>query len=282
MKKIGLLLTVFALLSCHRHEKPSVEDHFQKIQERIDRKEYQEAEAEVNSILESEPQNERARMILASISVHRAGITLKDFFYLEKLVRLEEKPTLQLAALEGLEKLEVSKQSALGKSFEFLQQVNLIAGRAQEIADKFEQIPVVSDESAQHLQAALTELGKIESPQDGNALYRGVIKLFYFKYLWKTGYFLKFGGKNFCSNTVSILQLKLSEFDSYVGSMILDVGRGFPKSRHEFERHAVELSRGVLEAQKFLYSIQKKAQTVEQLILSLARDQEIEGVKCDF
>lgn len=282
MKKFMFLCLLILVCACTRHEKPNVEDHFQKIQQKIDRREYSEAEKDLQAILVAEPENERARMILASVSVHRAGITLKDYFLLEKISHLQEAPSAQVIPIAELGKLNIPPTSDLGKGIEFIKQIDLLAGRAQEIVQKFDQIPSVSDEGAEHLRTALVEMGKLTVLQDGNALYRGVIKLFYFKYLWTKGYFLRFGDKQFCSQTVSDLKNALDEFDLFTVGMIRDIGRGFPKSKPEFEKHIQQMEMAFQDTQKFLNGIQKTSQTVEQALLGLAGEQNIEGLKCDF
>lgn len=277
-----IILLLFFSLSCTRHEKSSIENRFQKIQQKVDRREYTEAEAELQAILAQEPENERARVILASISVHKAGITLKEYFSLEKLSHLSEVPQTKFIQVENLEKLKIAKNSDFAKALTFLKQVDQVAARVQEIIKKFNQIPEVDEEGLEHLRVALVELNKVKNISDGNALYRGVIKLFYFKTLWSRGEFLHFGEKQFCSLKLIEIQNILESFQTFTVGMVLDISRGFPKNREEIEKQARAVQTGFVEAQKFIGSISDATKSIEATLKTYAKEQKVEGFQCDF
>ncbi|MEZ0391108.1 MAG: hypothetical protein ACAH59_02760 [Pseudobdellovibrionaceae bacterium] len=282
MKNVVLFLFCLALLSCVRHEKPNLEDRYQVIQSKIDQKEYDQAESELVSILEKDPQNERARMILASVSVHRAGITLKDYFLLESLSHLEDDPSIEVLKLNELEKLKLPTDTGSQKALEFLKQISHVAGRAVEISNKFEQVTLVSEDGANQLYQALNEMEKIKTPQSGNALYRGVIKLFYFKYLWENGKFLKFGNRQFCLEKINSLSVRLEGFHRFTLGMVRDVSQGFPKSQSEFETQIQNLDRGFLDARKFLVQVKDATRNFQETLQDTLLKDQLDGWKCEF
>ncbi len=283
MKK-ALLLSLFSmLLACERHEPLTQKDHLQQIQAQIDRKEYAQAEEQLQAILKAEPANERARVILASISVNKAGITLKDYFQLEEMARLgKSEPSGSVLDLGLLEKLGGSHNPRLEEALHFLAGLDVALSKSQKVFETFEKIPVVSDDSALHLQQALDELEKIEAPQAGTSFYRGIVKVFLFRHLWKTDKLLQLKSRKLCSRKVGELARILFFFQKFMVSMVRDVAQGFPKSNQRFLEQVEQFDVSFKSARVWLVGQRDVQSTVQQILEKTASENKIEGFKCDF
>ncbi len=279
---LSLLSSLVLSLACSRHEPLNDEDHFRRIQTQIEKQEYVEAEKDLQAILQSQPQNQRARMILASLYVRKAGITLDDYFQLERLSRLDKEPKQLLLDFSNLKKIEVPANSDYAQMIRFLEQLNLAVTRFQEISDKFDHLPVVSDEGSENLVKALIELEKIEQPSNGQALFRGVIKLYYFKYLWQTGKFLEFGERRFCSQTVGALADRLGKLEIFIVSLLRDVAHGFPEKSAGFQKQISKFDWDFRMAKAWLKAQKESQLSVAEITEKIARSQKIEGFQCDF
>jgi hypothetical protein len=275
-------LSMLLVCSCTRYEKPEPTDRFQKIQQKISDHKEEDAEIELEEILKQDPENQRARVILASIFIQRAGISIRDYLDLEKVARPgEEKPHATID-LEKIDQLKIEEKSKLGQAVNFLNDVNTASILLQEIGEKFNRLPVVTEASSNEIWKALQELDKIKEPTAGNALYRGVIKLFYFKYLLANQKFLAIGHGQFCALKLHQLQSKLKIFASYTVGMIRDLGRGYPKKQADLELQAASIQSQFQKADVWLSEQKKSELSVAEIFSDLAKAQAIEGVKCEF
>lgn len=273
---------MLVLTGCQRHEPVTQEDRLRDIQAQIDRKEYNQAEDQLQAILKAEPDNQRARVILASISVNKAGITLKDYLQLEELSRLEKTESSLVVDSKVLEKLKILDAEPVADVIGFLSGLNATAAKAQLIFERFEKIPVVNDEAASHLEMAIEELEKVSAPQTGTSFYRGIIKVFYFRYLWKTDKLLQMKQRKICSRKAGDLAGALVSFQSLTISMVRDVAQGFPKSNERFLEQVRELEENFKAALGWLDAQKDQQKTIQVLLEKWARDIKVEGFKCEF
>lgn len=282
IQRILIFFYAVLLIACSRHEPQRETDHYRRIQTQIDRKEYDQAEGQLQKILAQNPENQRARVILASMYVHKAGITLQDYFELEKLSRLNENPSENLVDLKLFEKMEIPSSTDFGQVLAFLKRVNSVSARIHEISLKFEKIPLVDEQGAQNLSMALMELEKIENPTRASLLYRGVVKLYYFKFLWKSGFFLEFGEQKFCSQKVIELADRLGGLEDFVVKMVRDISAGFPKSQGSFLKQVGQFDHDFKKAKAWLKFQKDSQKTIKEISEKYAKAQQIEGFKCDF
>src|SRR5690242_3013019 len=100
----------------------------------IDRGEYVEAAKELNDYLKSHPEDQRARVVLASVYVSRAGLAISDYFKLEKVFADQPKSEKKLVNVDSFAN---NKLAALSQTLGFLNDLNQAA---DEISARFEDI----------------------------------------------------------------------------------------------------------------------------------------------
>lgn len=286
LKKPLILVVLTAVLigfsGCQKSDDFAEQDQLGLIQQKIDHKRYDEAEAELQQILQKEPDNKRARTILASVYVHRAGISVREYFMLEALLHDDESSVKPLINIDVLEKLEIKKDSQFQKALNFLKQVNAVAVQSQKMAEKFEKIPLLNEKSAVDVYRALMELERLNEPTRGMSFYRGVIKLIYFKYLWETEKFIKIGDNKLCSTSMSKLNNQLETLKNYSVGMINDIASGVPKSEEQFKKMSLELNKSVSRAQSFVNALGNSQSKVSEVINQVVQTADIKGFKCSF
>lgn len=269
-------------MGCRRYREPDTEDRLEKIQQKIDHSQFDESIQELQEILKQEPENDRARVILGSAYVRKAGIAIKDYFFLATLFSEEVPVSEPLIDIQVLQKL-TGEQATQTKGFkDFIDKVNQTAASGEQIAKKFDAIAVVTPEAARELQTGLNEMEKLKNPTDGMLFYRGVIKLYYFKFLWVNKKLLPVGDGKLCSLRISEIMQKLRVIDDYSVRMILDISKGFPKMSKDFLSKAQEIDSKIIEAQSFLSGYTRANPSLKQIVSAKLKELDVRNFVCDF
>lgn len=270
------------LTSCNRHSETDTADRLEIIQQKIDHEQYSEAMQELDEILQKEPENDRARTILASVYVRRAGIAIQDYFFLMSLAQLDEKAKSNAIDVLALKRIAGSQAENIQSLTNFLQKLNEAASIGDQLTKKFEAIPVLSNKSAQDIRTALLILEGLQKPTAGMVFYRGVMKLYYFKFLWSKGALLPLGQGKLCSTSLGEITNKLRELNDYSVRMILDVSKGFPNETKSFIDQASQLDKYIREAISFLQNTSRQQESLQNHIQSRLKDIGVRNFKCDF
>lgn len=272
----------FLLAACERHSESDTADRLEIIQQKIDHEQYAEAINELDEILKKEPHHDRARTILASVYVHRAGISIQDYFFLVSLAQLDEKPKTQAIDVQSLKRLAGNHAENIQSLTNFLQKLNEAASVGDQIVNKFESIPVLSSKSAQDIKLALETLEKLKTPTAGMVFYRGVLKLYYFKFLWSKGSLLPLGQGKLCSSSLGEIGKKLKVLNDYSVRMILDIAKGFPNETKGFIDQASQLDNQIRMAVSHLQRSGAQEQNLKNYIQSQLNDLGVRNFPCDF
>jgi hypothetical protein len=268
-----ILLLVFQN-SCTEKRSSVTENRLERIQVKIDNGSYEESISELNEILKKEPENQKARAILGSVYVRRAGIAVKDYFTIHGIFTEpmpEEPDVFEMAPAVDL----LSKDEKLKVWIPVLEKINTGAKQLKQINRKFTQIPDISEESAQDIYLALLELEKIEKPTNGNHLYRGIIKLIYFKYLVSHQKLIPMGERKLCSLRIFELSDRAEMTKNYMVDMILDLSFGFPNEKAELEELAQNIEKPLNEVVRFLKNYGNQNQMIFKVL-------QTEGLQCVF
>lgn len=278
----ALMMALLSLSACEKKAQPTEADQLENIQSKIDHQLYDESIEELEQILSKDPENKRARTILASVYVHRAGISVREFFILESLFRDEAAPVKPLINIDVFEKLELKKDSQFQKALEFLKKVNTIVSDSQKISEKFQKIPLLENQQAVDIYRALQELEKIQGAPAGISLYRGTIKLIYFKYIWETNQLLSIGSGKMCSSSMKKLNSQLEILKNFTVGMVQDIAVGVPKSEVEFRKKAASLHGSISKAQSLVANLGSAQMTLTEVINQVVQTTDIKGFKCSF
>jgi hypothetical protein len=271
---VWLILISILLVSCTEPRRDLVEDRLERVQVKIDQGLYDESISDLNEILKKDPNNEKARTVLASVYVRRAGIAVKDYFVIYNVFSQDSESEEDVLDLESLKTLGLSDKE-LKPWQDLLIQVNESGKLAKRIEQKFNQIPELEQSSAKNIYLALLELEKLKTPSAGSSLYRGVIKLLYFKYLWKAQKLIPLGSGQFCKQKISDLENRIEITKTFTVSMIRDVAHGTPKSKADLLKTAQSLEKDLSEGIRFLRGLSLGSQTVAKVLAN-------ESFQCDF
>lgn len=277
-----MICVSFLLSACNRHSETDTADRLETIQQKIDHEQYQEAVQELDEILQKDPSNDRARTILSSVYVRRAGISIQDYFFLVSLAQLDEKQTSNVIDVQGLKRIAGDQAENIQSLSNFLQKLNEAASVGDQIVKKFEAIPVLSNSSAQDIQMALQILERLKTPTAGMIFYRGVMKLYYFKFLWSKGALLPLGKAKLCSTSLGEITQKLRTLNDFSVRMIIDISKGFPKETKGFIDQATQLDKNIRDGISFLQKSSRQNETLKVHIQSRLNELGVGNFKCDF
>lgn len=278
---VGLLSS--GVLSCTRYRQSDTEDRLEKIQRQIDNDQYEESIHQLQEILKSEPNNDRARAILASVYVRRAGVVVKNYFDLAKIATMTDTESSEpVIDTQSLKKIEEQGGAPVKNLAVFLRKVNETAAQADKIVKKFEAIPVVSNQSARDLQSALLNLEEMKDPTPGMLLYRGIIKLYYFKFLWVNHALLPVGDGRLCSLSAIEIARKLKIMNEYSFKMMIDIAAGFPKEMESIAKQARQFQAVMSSAQIYLLKLPNSELSLKQIFKLQLKDLNVRNITCDF
>lgn len=284
-----LLLTSLMILtsSCDRYRQPDQADRLDQIQQKIDQGQHDEAISELQSILNQEPENDRARTILASAFVHRAGISLTDYFKLAEIFLAPDLPhSEKLIKTSFLKQIEEVKSKEAKQLLNFAERLNQVYSQALQIEMRFNQVPNLDSKQAVQFYLALQELAKLKKPTAGMKLYRGTLKIYYFKHLWSTNAWFPKKGNQLCRMKVNDLVQRVSSFGLFSLGMISDLSNASLEVAKEFASESEGLKTDLNKVQSFLNQTNSKNMDLESFLRNRLKTELKEAnlgdLKCNF
>lgn len=247
---------------------------YDQVKAQIDAGNFDEAQYDLEEQLRFHPEDNHARVLLGSVYVARAGISIKDYFRLYRIFQAPKSAKKSFIQPEILRQATATSKD-LGKK---LKGIDDFYGTMIDIRDRFSKIRKLSEEQALYLRQAILELNLLPSPAPGQLFYRGIVKLIYFKYLFENDLFFSFQKGKVCSTSVKNLRRQVDTFRIYFSGMLNDVAHGYPEQQKSIE----SFSRGSSTALNlFLFALSTGDQ--ERKFSDLLREaMPKEKIKCDF
>jgi hypothetical protein len=256
---LALALSGLLILSACSIEKNKETDttsyKIEQIQRKIQNQSYQEAEADLDSLLKKEPDNLEVRMTYASLFVHKAGIKVKDYFKLEEAFAKEDKK----------ESSEPQQRTSFLPIFD---QVLLVSKQSQELQKRLDKITLINKTQAEEIAKAIAILNQLTGPKvtAGMHLYRAVIKTYYFKYEWSLDLYLPQNTTQLCKRKISQLSQNIESLNQQLSDILVDYSKGLPNSRDNIQKTKSELNRNSYDIQMILLSSSKDEQLFSDFI----------------
>jgi hypothetical protein len=288
MQKSGSLayrwgLSVLALLlasACTKKQEEArpreAELNVEHIQEMIHKKEFDLAESELNFHLQKNPKFNQARVLLASVYLQKADVTIKDYFLLNDIFS-QKFDRRQLGFLNPI-LLESIGEKPNDPLLAALKGINETAIDVAVLQSQMDQIPEIDHSAALNIHRALRVIEPLDQPKDGDRLYRGLVKLIYFKYLWDKGRFLPIGPEKICDLKLKNLNRRLDTIYRYVPLMLEDLSYGVKGNRQSMQNSAANIRSVLEQAQVAILRLGELSRSVSE---ALSQDQK-DKVKCDF
>ncbi len=268
------------VLSCTKREEPKIPTekrgfNAQHIQEMIQMKEYDLAEQQLKLELQSNPRNNLARVLWASIYLQKANITIRDYFLLNDI--FSQKFERKEMGFLNAHTLNAISQNKNEPALQLLKDLNEAVIDAEILQSQLAQIPLIDPVSAELVYQSLLILEKLDTPKDGDRLFRGLAKLIYFKYQWSLGNFIEVGGGRFCDQRLSSLKHRVDVFRRYVPLMVEDLSFGLRNGK-SMRAMADSLRLALGEILKLIASFSDLRSSVRVTVQAL----HVEKISCDF
>lgn len=296
---LSFMTAIFIYSTSCTTKKSSVQESSEIIQEaerKIHLSQYTEAEADLKSLLKKEPKNSRARIILASLYVHRAGVRVEDHIHLEEIINSKPSATETYIEKSLIKKFSQSEDENLNQFSDVLIQLNNVLIQMQTWQEKLNHLPTLNSQQASDLRLAVKTLStlpsvSVKSDQDwstpppeeetteGMILYRSVIKIYLFKYLWNSDSFLPVSNRKICDSSLESLKEGTQRLENYVEDLLNDFATGLPKEKNNTLSQRDSFKKATQQIQNWLDSLSPEVITMAQL---LKEQMEIEDVKCSF
>lgn len=261
-------------------------------EEKIHQEQYVEAEKDLQKYLTAHPKDPRATVVLASLYSHRAGLRVQDYFQLEKTISAKPSEAENLLQQTYLKVWMNSKNQTLKALGETLMQLNLQLLRAQSWQEKMDQLPDFTPTQAEDLLRAIKILSELQFKvgqgqqvsngppvTEGMILYRGVIKIYYFKFLWSQGEFKSLLGPGLCQSSLTQVSTLFNRVSDYLVDVLADFAVGLPKSSEQSLSQIEDIKRSNGQVQANLGSFQPQSQTLNQVLGLLLGE---ESFSCEF
>lgn len=273
MKSIGILLLMalsFFTVACERKadlsESERQERHYQMIQEHIHHNRLAEAEREILNTLEQNADDVRANVLYASLYLRKANITIQDYFKIHQAfsadVNVEE-----LGFLNNNLRVSLDEKRETSKDIEMLLRLNELYGASSYLDRQLGLIPEIDRAQAGNLYQALLKLENLDADMDsGDRLFRGTIKLIYFKFLWRKEVFFPTRLPELCGWTLQQWTSKIDIVRSYLPLMIEDVSFGLPKNQERMMTTANDIRRSSDEFKKVIVGLLTGHQQLNQVL----------------
>lgn len=296
---ITFILAVFiygASCTSKNNKPPQNNSIIQEAERKIHLSQYSEAETDLKNLLKEEPRNARAKVVLASLYVHRAGVRVEDHIHLEEVISF--KPTGSKTYIQPgfIKTFTDSTDKDLKQFGENLVQLNTTMVQMQAWQEKLSQLPDINQQQASDLSLAISTLQSLaqvsiksdgalpsstpnEEVTEGMILYRSVIKIYLFKYLWNEDKFLPVADKNLCQSKLERLQQGLQKLENYVSDLLQDFAIGLPKEKENTLSQLTNFKKGTQQIQSWLASVSPEAETMADI---LAEQLQNEDIKCNF
>lgn len=270
-----LSMILMVVVSCN-HQPPSndVEFSYERIKTLIDLGELEQAQDELNEQLQYDPQDNQARVLLASIHVARAGLSLKDYFRLYRIFNAPKEDSYVLFRSEVIREAEKSNKDVV----KTLKGLDAFYGTVSDLQARFGQIQTLNETQAGHMRLALVELNRLTKDAQGPMFYRGIMKLIYFKYLLQNDGFFAIQKKKVCTTTVRKIRSQLVEFQNYTTGMLTDLAFGYPKQKETVENFNREFKKGIQLFQTAL-NAGEQGKSLRSLVLTAIPEGKFQ---CDF
>lgn len=270
-----LSATVVFVVSCNpRPRDESSEFSYERIKTLIDLGELDQAQVELSEQLQYQPQDTQARVLLASVHVARAGISLKDYFHLYRVFNAPKEEGYALFRTEVIRDAEKSNKD-IAKT---LKGVDAFYSTIYDLQVRFGKIQNLNQRQAQHLRLALSELGQLYTAEPGPLFYRGIIKLIYFKHLLQNDGFFAIQKKKVCGTSLRKMRTQLGSFENYTTGMLSDLVLGYPKQKTTVENFNREFKKAIQ-----LFQVALSSGKQETSLRSLVQTAFPEGkFQCDF
>jgi hypothetical protein len=270
-------------LSCEKREKSN--DPLEISKERIDRQEYDQAEADLKYLIQKDPENQAARALLASVYLGRAGVTVRHYFRLKTVYEdqgiFDDTKIPELENILNLKGVEHSEPLILA-----LAHLGSLARETLGISMRFEKIPALGDGQYEQVEMALQQLQPIVHPAPSVALYRGAIRTLLLKARWNRGLYLRFGNHQLCQSSIAELKIRTENLQEFVSQLLLDLAMGMPNSRTDLLQKNQRWQASGNELQRNLKSIAENGETILKVLQFISKKSESNSIlrdfKCDF
>ncbi len=264
MNNFYIFIISFSILltSCQETKKKSLfTERVSEIQYLIDQKKYNEGLVEIDSLLKMNPQNERILSLKASLYLHRAGISIKDLLILENTLSRPVKVEQQLVPLFWFkgQKTTAPLTKVLRNLNQFLSEITVFNYRVGNI-------PLLTDIQYQDSLLSLDTLDQIQNPSPGISLYRGLIRILNFKYLWTQGQFLNISLEKLCASSIKDIRTKANITTNTVQNILQDMILGLPQSNLELQKISNQLKIEFTQFDDFLNHYEVQAQSISEMI----------------
>ena len=169
------------IISCTLKTEPGPQDEYDEANQQITNGNYNSAIATMNERLSHDPQDKRARLLLASAYAARAGVFMKDFIAIGKSITDEQKQSEETwKKNQGKaydEALNLLNDDQLKDAVETLARVDKTVFQIKQVIAVFASIQPVPASGQKDLQTAVGILEVEPAYRDGPALYRGLLRL---------------------------------------------------------------------------------------------------------
>ncbi len=257
-----LFITVISLASCHETKKtPLFNERVGEIQYLIDQKKYSQGLSEIESLLRENPKNERLLALKASLYLHRAGIGIKDLLSLETTLSRPVKVEQQLIPL-----FWYKGQKANAPLTDIIRKLNQFVAELTEFNYRIGNIQLLTHEQYRDSQLSLDALNQILYPSAGVSLYRGLIRILNFKYLWTQGQLLNISLEELCSSSIKNLRSTAKTTITLVQEILQDMTIGAPRSGVELQKISNQIQIEFKNLDVFLEHYETQAQNVSDMI----------------
>ncbi len=264
---------------------------------KIHNEKYAEAESILIDFLMLHPGHSRAKVILASVYIHRAGIRIEDYLNLEEVINSKPSETDVYLEKSYLELFSHSTDNEMKDLGEYLKRFNSLVLQINAWKDKLEKLPKLSDTQAQDLESAISILSSLsmkpsnktsrldeienhdEIVTNGMILYRAALKIYFFKYLWEKGNFLPVKEKMICRSTLLNLKEKMTYLEKYIQDVFTDFAVGLPRSSEKTLEQSKTFAEKTDQLLLWMQNIDPQTQTLSELLENLPK---VEGFECNF
>ncbi|MCB0369743.1 MAG: hypothetical protein KDD45_09970 [Bdellovibrionales bacterium] len=257
---------------------------------------YIAAETSLKKLLENEPENVRAKVILASLYVHRAGIRIENHIHLEEVINTYPEESQTYIEKSLISTISENSDKNLKDLAKVLLQLNQVLIQMQTWKEKIKKLPDLNETQARDMRHALTILNELSAKAlssntnmqplksnktitRGMILYRSVIKIYYFKYLWNQGFFLPINQKMICSLSLNTLQTQILYLKSYMQDLLTDFAIGLPSSAESTNHLLSSFNASSEQVLSWLSTIDPQTKTLADILIS---ETESGSAQCHF
>lgn len=290
---ISLLFVSICWSGCayKKDDTQTKQDRLNQAAEKIQKSNYDEAESELQDYLREHPDHARAKVLLASLYAHRAGLRIRDYFKLERVINSKPVMTEPYIQNSVIETLNQNPDEKIKKVAGYLKQLNEVIIQAQHWNQKINELPTWTDAQALDLDKAIQVLNeldenRVESEPDperrvteGMILYRGVLRIYQFKYFWTTDHFLPIYAKSVCTTAVKTLEGRVSALALFIESALSDFAVGLPSSRKSTLQTLQDFRSSAGQVRAWFQNARRSKDTFEKYLKDNSGAAEL---KCDF